>query len=126
MALSKEEKKKIYEEEKERARARKKAKNSNVVQIGCFLLGLPFVMAIFITAYHTWSDAQPGNSDQTTSYEDNIGKIACNKYSGACSSTIVDVKPCRTLPEITCYLIDQILPNGEQLEMPVDNTAVKE
>lgn len=118
MTLSKQEKKRIREEERVRAQARRQSKNKSVKQIGCFFLGLPFVIGFIYATYNTMSDKPVG-------LETNVGKTACNAETGECAGEIVGVRPCRVLPQATCYVIDKTLPNGEEMEIPVEITNVQ-
>jgi Tfp pilus assembly protein PilV len=54
-----------------------------------------------------------------------IGKHAYNKTSGAYRGERLEVKPCNTAPELTCYVVNQ--PTFMRpIEAPVDNSVVKD
>jgi hypothetical protein len=55
----------------------------------------------------------------------NVGKHVYNKINGAYRGEILEVKPCSSAPELTCFVVNQ--PSFMRpMEAPVDNGVVKD
>ena len=134
MALSEKEKKHIEEEEAYRAKLREEAQHGNQTtpkskkgMSGClivFLILLAFIVVIFIAVNPAKQiEVAEQKAEQVSS--DAIGKHAYNKISGSYQGEVLEVKPCNTTSELTCYVVNQ--PTFMRpIEVPVDNSIVKD
>jgi len=127
------EKKKVEEEEAYRAKVREESQHRKS-KIGCggCLIGLLIIIVFFtiillaVNPVKQFEKAEQSSIPATTSFSEGIvGKHAYNKINGTYRGEILEVKPCNSAPELTCYVVDQ--PSFMRpIEAPADNSIVKD
>jgi len=55
-----------------------------------------------------------------------IGKTACNVTNDVCKGTIIEIKNCKTVPSLKCYVVDMGKGYSRTSERPVSNIYTKE
>jgi hypothetical protein len=134
MALTEKEKKHIEEEEAYRAKLQEEAQHGKQTtpkakkgMSGClivFLLFSAFIAVIFIVV-NPVKQLEEAEQKAEQVRTDVIGKHAYNKISGAYQGEVLEVKPCNTISELTCYVVNQPA-FMRPIEVPVDNSIVKD
>jgi hypothetical protein len=132
MALTDAEKKKIEEEEGYRAEIRKESKQTSKKGCSGCLIAILIIIVFFVITFIAINPAkqfeqaeQHSISTPTLDITANVGKHAYNKISGAYQGEILEVKPCNTTSELTCFVVNQ--PSFMRpIEVPVDNSVVKD
>lgn len=139
MTLSEERKEHIAEEEAYRAKIREESEYRNQISSqkskkgcsGCFvgiliILALPILLAITLIAINPAKQFEKAEQAKLSMFpEIVIGKHAYNKINGVYRGEILEVKPCNTAPELTCYVVNQ--PSYMRpIEAPADNSIVKD
>ena len=72
-----------------------------------------------------WKESTPTSIEAPQDLSANIGKHAYNKTNGVYRGEILEVKPCNTTSELTCYVVNQ--PSYMRpVEAPADNSIVKD
>jgi hypothetical protein len=142
MSLTEKEKKHIEEEEAYRAKIKEETQYRNQISSqpkkkgvsGCLIaiviiLAFPIFLAITLIAINPEKQFEQAEQQAILTPESQdpsaiVGKHAYNKTNGAYRGEILEVKPCNTAPELTCYVVNQ--PTFMRpIEAPADNSIVR-
>jgi hypothetical protein len=143
MTLTNKEKQRVAEEEAYRAKIREESllrsdispQTSKKGGRGCLvailiIIAVPILLAITLIALNPAKQIETAgkNARLTEAPQDlsaYIGKHAYNKTNGAYRGEILEVKPCNTAPELTCFVVNQPT-YMRPIEAPADNSIVKD